>query len=310
LTLLSEDIGDLLTLGDQVAFSDDTTFGGVGTKVRVRGNGTVVYNGTTDYQGAVTINNANFEVNGLINQASISVCRDIRISSQRGKLSGIGTLTGDVFVNSGTISPSSLGVLTLGSLALSSADLTHDTVGSLVHIEINSEGSSLVAVTRSASLAGTLEIDLDPNAPPGTYTILTSSGITGLFDNIIFTGQIPNYTISYLPIESPTYVQFDFLGYPVSDVVHPPSHLQGKQKKNDFGLEYELYNELTWKRSSSSKIVGYFIYRDGKKIAKGDKGSYIYKDHHRKKGETYLYAIRAFNSEGDESSAAEIVIKP
>ncbi len=90
-----------MTLGEQVAFTDDTIFGAGGTSVFVTGNGTVVYNGTTDYQGNITINNANFKVNGLIDTASIFVCRNIGFSSQRGTLSGIGNLTGNVFVNSG-----------------------------------------------------------------------------------------------------------------------------------------------------------------------------------------------------------------
>ena len=122
LTFMAHDAGDLLTLGEQVAFIDDTTFGAGGTSIFVRGNGTVVYNGTTDYQGIITINNANFKVNGQIDEASIFVCRNIGFSSQRGTLSGIGTLTGNVFVNSGTISPDTGGTLTLGSLALNSAD--------------------------------------------------------------------------------------------------------------------------------------------------------------------------------------------
>ena len=145
--------------------------------------------------------------------ASIFVCRNSGFSSQRGTLSGSGTLTGNVFVNSGTISPDTGGTLTLGSLTLNSADPVDDTLGSLVHIEIDSSGTSLVAVTGPASLAGTLEIDLDPNAMPGTYTILTSSGITGTFDSVTFTGTTPNYTLSYLPIGNPTFVQFDFLGF-------------------------------------------------------------------------------------------------
>src|SRR5438046_4689133 len=102
---MAQDAGDVLTLGDQVAFTDDTAFGAGGTSVFVKGNGTVVYNGTTGYQGTVTINNANFKVNGVINAASIFVCRNSGFSAQRGTLSGIGTLTGDVFANSGTISP-------------------------------------------------------------------------------------------------------------------------------------------------------------------------------------------------------------
>ena len=214
LVFIANDANDLLILGDQVAFTDDTSFGGTGTSVSVKGNGTVVYNGTTDYQGTVTINNANFKVNGQINEASISVCRNVGFSSQRGTLSGIGTLTGNVVANSGTISPDTGGTLTLGSLTLNSANPGSGALGSLVHIEINSSGTSLVSVTGSASLAGVLEIDLDPNAVPGTYTVLTSSGITHTFDSVTFTGTTPNYSLSYLPLGSPTFVQFDFLGYP------------------------------------------------------------------------------------------------
>ncbi len=135
---MAQDTDDLLTLGDQVSFTDDTSFGQSGTNIFVEGNGTVVYNGTTDYQGSITINNANFKVNGQIDGASISVCRNISFSAQRGTLSGSGTLTGGVFVNSGTISPDTGQTLTLGSLALTSADPINNTLGSLVHIEIDS----------------------------------------------------------------------------------------------------------------------------------------------------------------------------
>lgn len=212
LTFMAQDAGDLLTLGGQVAFTDDTVFGAGGTSVFIKGNGTVVYNGTSDYQGTVLINNANFKVNGQIDQAPVFVCRNSSFSSQRGTLSGIGTLTGDVYANSGTISPDTGGTLNLGSLTLNAA--SSNTLGSLVHIDINSNGTSLINVTGAASLAGSLEINLDPNAQPGEYTLLTSSGITGTFSSITFKGQIPNYTLSYLPVGAPTYVQFNFLGYP------------------------------------------------------------------------------------------------
>ena len=209
-TFLAQDTNDLLTLGEGVGFTDDTVFGVGGTSVLITGNGTVVYNGTTGYQGVVKVNNANFKVNGQIDAASIFVCRNLSLSPQRGTLSGVGTLTGDVFVNSGTIFPDTGATLTLGSLALHPADSASNTLGSLVRIGINSSSApSVVAVTRAASLAGTLEIDLDPNAQPGTYRILTSSGITGTFDSVTFAGATPNYSLSYLPVGAPTYVQFD-----------------------------------------------------------------------------------------------------
>jgi hypothetical protein len=115
------------------------------------------------------------------------------------------------------------------------------------------------------------------------------------------------------------FVQLDFLGYPSpppppppppSNILEPPSHLQGKQKKNDFGLEYELYNQLTWTPSPSIGTVGYFIYRNGKKIAMVDASTYRYKDHNRKKGVSYTYVITAFNSAGTESLPINIVIRP
>lgn len=220
LTLIAQNTNDILTLGDQVAFMDDTSFGAGGTSVFVRGNGTVIYNGTTDYQGAIKINNANFKVNGMISEAAVSVCRDTLVSL-RGTLSGSGTLTGNVLVNSGTISPDAGSTLTLGSLSLHSA--TSSSLGSLIHTTIDSSGTSLVAVTGTATLAGVLEVNLDSSAAPGTYTILTSSSIVGTFDSVTFTGRTPNYRLSYLPNGAPTFVQFEFLGYPSSSVDIPAS---------------------------------------------------------------------------------------
>jgi hypothetical protein len=206
LTLTAQGATDLLTLGAQVAFTDDTVFGAGGTSVHVQGNGMVVYNGTTSYQGTVTIDNANFKVNGQIDQAPVFVCRDSSVSSQRGILSGIGILDGDIFANSGTISPDTGGTLALGSLILNSAG--SGSLGSLVHININSSGTSLVAVNGSASLAGALEINLDPTAHSGNYILLTSSGISGTFDSVTFTGTTPaSYLLSYLPTVAPTFVR-------------------------------------------------------------------------------------------------------
>lgn len=311
LTFLAPEKDDLLTLGDQVAFTDDTIFGAGGTSIFVYGDGTVIYNGTTDYQGTIIINNANFKVNGMIDEASIYVCRNLGLSPQRGTLSGKGTLTGNVYVNSGNISPDLNETLTLGSLFLNSANPNFNTPGSFVNIKINSQGSSLVAVNGSTSLAGTLEIDLDPNTPPGKYTILTSASLTGTFDSVVFTGETPIYSLIYDTISNPMNVQFELIGFiPPPPIILPPPFIQGSQKKNDFGLKYELYNELSWLLSPSQDVRGYYIYRDGIRIATVNAFTYSYKDHQRKKGVSYNYAISAFNSSGEESSMINIVIRP
>lgn len=304
-TLLASDAGDLLTLGEQVSFTDDTIFGAGGTSIFVRGNGTVVYNGTTDYQGTITINNANFKVHGVIDQASIFVCRNRIFSLQRGCLSGTGTVTGNVYVNSGIIAPDSGSSLSLGSLILNSADTINGTLGSLTHIEIDATGTSLVSIAGSASLAGVLEVDISQDAQPGVYTILTSAGITGSFDSVVFTGTTPNYVLSYLPVENPTFVQLDFLGY-----IQPAFDFHGVQKKNSFGFIYELYNELTWTASPSSDVAGYYIYRNGKEIAKVDAATKSYKDHNRPRKVSFEYTLVAFDSNGNTSVPVSVLVTP
>lgn len=300
LTLTANNTNDLLTLGAGVSFVDDTSFGGTGTSVFIRGNGTVVYNGSTDYHGSIVINNANFKVNGVINSAAISVCRNILFSPQRGTLSGIGSLTGTVFANSGVISPDGAGTLTLGSLTLSS--VSGGALGSLVHITIGSGGaSSLIAVTGTATLAGILELDIDPNATLGTYTILSSPTIIGTFDSIAFTRTVPNYTLLY----TPTAVQFNFLG---ANLIQPATSFQGTQKRNNFGLMYELYNQLTWSLSQTSGIAGYYLYRDGKKIATLGPLANSYQDHNRPRGVPFVYSLVAFDNNGNDSTPVLVTV--
>jgi|GEM_PF-1118035 hypothetical protein len=312
LTFMANDADDILTLGDQVAFVDDTSFGGSGTEVFVKGNGTVVYNGTTDYQGTISINNANFKVNGQIDEAAVSVCRNISFSAQRGTLSGTGTLTGDVGANSGTISPDTGGTLTLGSLSLQPAGF--GALGSLVHIEIDSSSTSLVSVMGSATLAGILEIDLDPSAQPGAYTILTSSGITDTFDSITFTGATPNYSLSYLPTGSPTFVRFDFLGYPdPAPTISEPSNLTGRQISNIFLLSRDIVNVLNWQApSDSAGIVSYNVYRDSSltELAASIPATspLTYADHNRSPGISYTYYVVSLDASGNMSSPASVTI--
>lgn len=203
LTFVANDVADLLTLGAEVAFVDDTAFGGGGTSVFVRGDGTVVYNGTTSYAGSVAVRNATFRVNGQVDQAQVLVDRDSGFSPQRGTLGGTGALTGNVFVNVGAIAPDAGATLTLGSLTMGSP------ASSAVRIAIGSGGASRVAVTGAASLAGTLEIDLATAAnKPGSYVVLTSSAVSGTFGAVAFTGATPAvYSVTY----QPTYVQLDIV---------------------------------------------------------------------------------------------------
>lgn len=314
ISLLAPETDDILTLGDGVSFTDDSAFGGLGTNIFVRGEGTVIYNGTSSYQGTISIYNANFKVNSLIDgppinvRASINVCRQDSFS-KRGTLSGSGTLTGLVFANSGTISPDIGETLTLGELVLNSADPIAGSLGSLVHSSINSIGSSLVAVTDTATLGGILEIDLDPNTTPGTYILLTSSSITGTFDSVAFArGTTPNYSLSYLPMGAPTFVQFKLFAPTPVITITPPTHLTCIQEKNDFGIVYELFNILQWQLSTSENVQGYLIYRNNVLLTTVNASTISYQDHDQPEGTTTVYTLEAFNENGDMSDPITVTV--
>src|ERR1700733_3838088 len=87
-----------------------------------------------------------------------------------------------------------------------------------------------------------------------------------------------------------------------------PRNFNGKQKINDFGLVYEIYNFLSWMPSPSQSTVGYYIYRNEVKIATLKATDLYYKDHNRKKGVSTLYSIKGFDSSGVESTPVSIVI--
>lgn len=211
LTLKANAVNDILTLGSGVNFISDSS----DATIFINGSGTVIYNGTSDgYPGKVKIDQANFEVNGTIAGNDFEICRDDPSSTQRGTLSGQGLVNAYVLANSGSISPDANQTLTLKNLTLNSA--SSDSLGSLVHSEINANGASLVRVNQTATLAGTLEINVDTNAVPGRYTLLSANSIIGQFENIQFIGSTPNYTLSYLPQGNPQYIQFELLSNPTS----------------------------------------------------------------------------------------------
>lgn len=88
----------------------------------------------------------------------------------------------------------------------------------------------------------------------------------------------------------------------------PPSRLNGKQKKNDFSVVYELFNLLQWGPSPTSGIEGYYIYRNGVKIAVVGASTFKFEDHNRKKGVTTHYSVTSFIGD-NESTPINVIIK-
>lgn len=132
-------------------------------------------------------------------------------------LNGANTYSGLTSIDGGTLnlSGSVIGNVTINSGGILSGNATiggNLTNSGAVHVDINSGGTSLVAVTGTTSLAGTLEAGIASNTLSGTFTVLTSSAITGNFSNVRFTQTTPaQYTVSYLPAGAPNRIELYFI---------------------------------------------------------------------------------------------------
>lgn len=87
-----------------------------------------------------------------------------------------------------------------------------------------------------------------------------------------------------------------------------PENLSGVQVKNDFGLFYEYFNRLSWTTPLNFPVAGYYVYRNGERIATLGPGILGYDDHDRPPGTTATYTVTAFDSGGFESDPATIAV--
>lgn len=201
------------------------------------GKGSLQLNGENTYSGTTVIDGGTLNLNGSVVGNAIV--------GPEGTFAGNATVFGTL-TNSGVLTPgNSIGTIHTTNLVLNSS--------SLLEIEIASGGTNdLLAATGTAQLAGTLKMDIDPNAPLGSYTLLSSSGITGSFDSIFFVNQTPRYALSYLPNGAPTYVQLDFLGFPLSTEGLFGNNLRTANYLNTLAISPELTEQFTLLNELSS----------------------------------------------------------
>ena len=140
--------------------------------LNIQGGGLLKLSGTNTYSGTTTVNEGTLSVNG-------TTVSPIMVNGGA-TLKGIGTIQNNVTVADGaSISPgNSIGTLHVDSLSLSSNSTTV--------IEISPTQSSLLQVTGTANLAGTLQIIADSgDYSPITQTILESGKVLGTFGYIV-----------------------------------------------------------------------------------------------------------------------------
>lgn len=161
------------------------------------GAGRWTINGIGTNTGNVFVTGGTLTVGASDDYTSAHLNGSISVSSGS-RLTGHGSVgsTGSTLTNAGTVAPGgSIGTLTVTGNFVQSPTAT-------LEISINPAASSVLAVSGTASLAGTLNIDAESGLyRSGRYTVLTSSGLSGQFSQL--TSNLGSYS------SASTYLSYD-----------------------------------------------------------------------------------------------------
>ena len=149
------------------------------------GSGTTYMNGINTYTGGTTVASGTLSVGSSEANNTARLAGDVTVQSA-GTLAGHGGIIGNVS-NSGTVAPGgSIGTLSVGGNYI-------QTSGGTLSTSITPTENSVLAVTGKAAIAGTFSIDASSGVyTKRSYTVLTSSGLTGKFSNV--TGNLASYS--------------------------------------------------------------------------------------------------------------------
>jgi autotransporter-associated beta strand protein len=178
---VSIDSGSALTLTSGGSY--DGVVAGSGSLVIV--GGTNYFDGNSTLSGGTSVTGGTLSIGSSESTNTASLAGDVAVATA-GTLAGHGSIGGSV-TNSGVVAPGgSIGTLTVNGNYAQNSSATLMTT-------ITPTENSVLAVTGTAALAGTFQIDAE-NGTYGKrrYTVLTSSGLSGTFSNL--TGNLAAYS--------------------------------------------------------------------------------------------------------------------
>ncbi|MBU3563166.1 ESPR-type extended signal peptide-containing protein [Polynucleobacter sp. Tro8-14-1] len=153
------------------------------------GTGTTYMNGVNTYTGGTTVAGGTLSVGSSEANNTARLAGDVTVQAA-GTLAGHGGIGGNV-TNNGRVAPGG----SIGTLSVAGNYV--QTAGGTLSTSITPTANSVLAVAGTASLAGGFVIDASSGTyTKRTYTVLTSSGLTGKFSGL--TGNL----VSYSPLNS------------------------------------------------------------------------------------------------------------
>ena len=149
------------------------------------GSGITYMNGINTYTGGTTVASGTLSVGSSGAYSTARLAGDVNVQAA-GTLAGHGGIAGTV-TNSGTVAPGgSIGTLSVGGNYV-------QTSGGTLSTSITPSENSVLAVAGRATIAGNFSIDASAGLyTKRSYTVLTSSGLTGKFSNV--SGNLASYS--------------------------------------------------------------------------------------------------------------------
>ena len=289
-------------MGFDVDFSDVSFSGAFMTK---SGNGIARFSGTLGgivagiaiNEGTVTIGASNTD---------FVFSKGISQINSTGILNGFGTFgNGESEVDnlSGLLNPGdkdNIGTLTIAG------SYVQKLAGTFLIKALNGiNADKLVVDSGTVTLDGLLIFETLPEGSfnPGDQIVIIDNSTGSAPISGQFTGFFPNLppNVKAKVVYNPQQVIIKFTpACPV--VVNPPYNLRAKQIANQFLLQEDLINRLTWHASPSPNVTAYHVFRNGKLIGTVCAcDPLVFDDHNRQKGQSYRYSVTAVLGTGEES---------
>jgi len=190
--------------------------------------------------------------------------------------------------------------------------IAFDPDGTRIYVGSADAGTNTVSVLDGATLLPI--IPALPSQGTAPYIVAVNPEGTRLFVSNALSNQLSVRDLihnTYPPIAGSPFSGFNTpygIAFTRQSPSSGPRNLSGQKKTNDFGLEFELFNLLTWESPSTGQVSEYCIYRNGVKIAAVNSSTLKYEDHNRQKDITTFYSVTSFDLNGNESAPVSITI--